>query len=110
MAKADIVVIDGEKVTLIDFKLSPPRPGLSRQLLRYERMFRAFAREFRPPPAADWLEDTVWPFPSWVPTWRPFDWASDDSDLPATPPEPAPYPEQARLRLYLRPPAPVVER
>jgi hypothetical protein len=49
-------------------------------------------------------------FDSWRVERRPFDWEVDEGDVPVDPPAPAPYPEQARLSLYLRPPAAVVQR
>lgn len=58
-----------------------------------------------------WLEDLDWDFPTWNIYWRPFDWATDDTHLVA-PPEPSRYegPERRQMDLYLRPPAPVVQR
>lgn len=98
--------------TLIDFKLHVDTSGLRRQVWRYERMFRAMLREgrgFKPPIWLDGDPEDAFAFPSWRLRARPFDWAHDPADLPATPPGPVPYPEQARLRLYLRPPPAVVQ-
>jgi hypothetical protein len=72
------------------------------------RRGRRFHREVMVAGAPRWLDDLAWPFPTWSPTWRPFDWATDEADVPVEPTPPTPYPEQARFRLYLRPPAPAV--
>lgn len=57
------------------------------------------------------MPDPSWPFRSWSVTARPFDWAEDESDLPA--PDPVPpweLPERRQFNLYLRPAGAVVRR
>jgi len=51
-----------------------------------------------------------WPFPTFRVRRRPFDFATDQADIPVEIPAPTPYPEQARLDLYLRAPEAVVRR
>lgn len=93
-------------------------------LRRQDRIFRAAMREKHRtsveairvirglPPRPTWLDEDppTFAFSDWHHARRPFDWAHDPADLPVEPPAPTPFPEQARLRLYLHPPAAVVQR
>lgn len=58
----------------------------------------------------EWLPPMHWPFPTWAVRHRPFDFEIDEADVPVDARPPTPFPVQARLRLYLRPPAPIVPR
>jgi len=100
---ADLIVDDGDgKATIVDFKLTISGVATTTAQLR---AYRQLIAELSP-----WLGEVAWPFPAWSPTWRPFDWATDEADVPVGPITPTPFPEQARLRLYLHPSAAVVQR
>jgi hypothetical protein len=60
---------------------------------------------------APWLGEVSWDFPTWRVQRRPFDWQTDQADVPV----PAPLPcwlvdDRRQFDLLLRPPAAVVQR
>jgi hypothetical protein len=108
----------GPPQPMIVFEVAPPAdPAVVRAAERMQkavsRQIRALCRESHLRNAPGWLEleppceHNDLDFPTWRVHRRPFDWAIDGPGEPD--PTPMPFPEQARVRLYLRPPAPVVQ-
>lgn len=86
--------------------LAPPARLVREGLAEDGAVLYRLERRTRRVPRPVWLDDPAWTFPTWRTVGRPFDWAHDLADLPT----PMPWPEHGRMRLYLRPPAPVVQR
>jgi hypothetical protein len=100
----------------IRFETPEVSPEIKRAQLRVyamiSRQIRRLRRESYLRLAPGWIDEDPpgFAFFGFAPRARPFDWATDDADLPPQPADP-PYWQRPRRRmtLFLRPPAPVVQ-